>query len=102
MTLSENEQRTLDAIETGCRREDPGFAARLDLAAARHRRDRAVVMAQCVIWVGWLVLLIGAGMARGPVSIGAVVACYGLALIVAGTVTWLRNHGPRRPTPPGV
>ena len=38
---------------------------------------------------------------RGPVSIGAVVACYGLALIVGGTVSWLRNHGPRRPTPPG-
>jgi hypothetical protein len=101
MTLSEYEQRTLDGIETGCRREDPDFAGRMDLDAARRRRRRAVVMAQCAIWIGWLVLVIGGGMARGPVSVGAFVACYGLALIVAGTVTWLRNRSPRSRTPSG-
>jgi hypothetical protein len=40
MTLSEYERRTLDGIETGCRADDPGLAARLDLAAAKHRRRR--------------------------------------------------------------
>ena len=36
-------------------------------------------------------LVIGAGVARGLVSIGAFVACYGLVMIVAGTVTWIRT-----------
>ena len=95
MTLSEYERRTLDRIETGCRREDPGFADRMDMIAAQQARSRAVVMAQCAIWVGWLMLMIGGGLARGPVSIGAFVASYGLTLMIAGAVTWLRHRGPR-------
>src|SRR6478735_4189329 len=92
MTLSEYERRTLDRIETGCRREDPGFADRMDMIAAQQARSRAVVMAQCAIWIGWLVMVIGGGMARGPVSIGAFAAGSGVVLIVAGSVTWLRNR----------
>ena len=95
MTLSEHEQRTLDGIETGCREDDPGFAVRLDLTAQLQRRRRVVLIAQTVIWIGWLVLVIGAGMARGPVSIGAMVGCYGLVMIIAGTVAWIRNRSPR-------
>ena len=95
MTLSEYERRTLDRIETGCRREDPGFADRMDMIAAQQARSRAVVMAQCAIWIGWLVMVIGGGMARGPVSIGAFAAGSGVVLIVAGSVTWLRNRSHR-------
>ena len=95
MTLSEYERHTLDGIETNCRREDPAFADRMNLTAAQQRGSRAVLMAQCAIWIGWLMLMIGGGLARGPVSIGAFVACYGLALIVAGAATWLRHRGPR-------
>ena len=94
MSLSEYERRTLDGIETGSRTEDPGFAGRMDLAAAEDRRGRAVVLAPCLSWVGWLVVMIGGGMARGPISIGAVVACYGVGLMAAGVVTWLRNRCP--------
>ena len=46
-------------------------------------------------------LLIGAGMARGLVSIGAVVACYGLALIVAGTRHLAPPPRPTTPDPAG-
>jgi hypothetical protein len=92
MTFSEYERRTLDGIETGCRAEDPGFADRMNMTAAEQRCSRVVMITQCAIWIGWLVLVIGGGMARGPVSIGALVACYGVVLIVAGTVTWLRNR----------
>jgi hypothetical protein len=95
MTLSEYEQRTLDGIETDCRRSDPAFADRMDLTAAQQRSSRSVVMAQCAIWSGWLMLMIGGGLARGPVSIGAFVVCYGLALMVTGAVAWLRNQSPR-------
>ena len=94
MTLSEHEQRTPAGIETGCREDDPGFAVRLDLTALLQRHRRVVVIAQTVIWIGWLVLVIGAGMAHGPVSIGALVGCYGLVMIIAGTLTWIRNRSP--------
>jgi hypothetical protein len=40
-------------------------------------------------------MVIGGGLARGLLSIGTLVACYGLALIIAGTVTWFRNRRPR-------
>src|SRR6478609_8265672 len=54
MTLSEFEQRTLAAIETGCRTEDPDFVSRLNLDAAQDQRSRAVVMADARPgWVGW-------------------------------------------------
>ncbi len=98
MTLSEYERRIIDKIETSCRTQDPGFADRMDMAAAQERSSRVVVIAQCAIWIGWLVLVIGGGMARGQVSIGAFVACYGVVLIVAGTVTCLRNRHPRHTT----
>jgi hypothetical protein len=95
MTLSEYERRTLDGIENDCRREDPAFADRMNLTVAQQRGRRLVVMAQCAIWIGWLMLIIGGGLARGSVSIGAFVACYGLTLIVTGAVAWLRNRSPR-------
>jgi len=95
MTLSEYERRTLDGIENNCRREDPAFADRMNLTAAQQRSSRSVVMAQCAIWIGWLVMVIGGGMARGPVSIGAFAAGSGVVLIVAGSVTWLRNRSHR-------
>ena len=93
MNLPEHERRTLDRIETGCRAEDPGLADRMDMTAAnrpavgrgdgpRRDLDRAV----------------GAGDRRRngprPAFIGAVVAGYGVVLIVAGTVTWLCNRSP--------
>lgn len=92
MALSEYEQRTLAEIETVCRAEDPEFATRLDLLAARTRHTRAKLIAQCGIWLGSFLFVIGAGMARGLVSAGTVTAGYGIALTVAGTVAWVRNR----------
>jgi hypothetical protein len=73
----------------------------LDLTAQRAR-SRAVVIAQFGIWIGWLMLVIGVGMARGPVSIGPFVACYGVPIIVAGSFTWLRHRSPRSTALPGL
>jgi len=49
MTLSEYEERSLAEIETGCRVEDPAFAARLDWGAAHIRRTRQTLIAACAI-----------------------------------------------------
>jgi hypothetical protein len=57
--------------------------------------DRLFVIAQTVICIGWLVLVIAAGMAHAPVHIGALTACYGLAMIIASTVAGIRNRSPR-------
>jgi hypothetical protein len=46
-------------------------------------------------------MMIGGGLARGLLSIGALVACYGLALLIAGAVTWFRNRRPRIRAPLG-
>jgi hypothetical protein len=101
MTLSEYEQRTLDGIESNCRREDPAFTDRMNLTAAQRRSGRAVLMAHWAIWIGWLMLTIGGGLARGPGSIGAFAACCGLALMVAGATGWLRHRRPRTRTQSG-
>lgn len=95
MTLSEYEQRTLAEIEHGCCAEDPGFAARMDLAAARSRRTRVTLLAQCAIWVGALVFVLGAGAIRGLVSGGVVIAFFGVAMIVIGIGAWLPNRARR-------
>ena len=70
MTLSEYERRALDGLENNCRSEDPAFADRMNLTAVQQRSSRSVTMAQCSIWIGWLMLTIGGGLARGPVSPG--------------------------------
>jgi hypothetical protein len=92
MTLSEDERRTLADIETGCRAEDPWFAARLDLAAERTRRTRATRLAQGAIWFGVLMFVLGAGAARGLVSGGVIIACYGVTMIVTGIVAWAHHR----------
>ena len=73
----------------------------MNLTATQQRSRRAVLMAHWAIWIGWLILVIGGGLARGPVSIGAFVACCGLALIVAGATTWLRHRSSRTRTRSG-
>ena len=57
----------------------------------------AQVLAQGAIWIGTLVFVLGAGAARGLVSGGAIIACYGAAMIITGTVAWVHHHAGARP-----
>jgi hypothetical protein len=50
------------------------------------------LLAQCAIWLGALVFVLGAGAVRGLVSGGVVIACYGAAMIVTGIVAWVHHH----------
>ena len=92
MSLSENELRTLQSIETGCLGDDPGFAERMDLAGALDRQRRALTTAGWAFWIGLLMLAFGAASARGLLSIGTMTALCGGAVLVAGTVSWLRHR----------
>ncbi len=107
MTLSEDEQHILDEIETFTRSADPGFAANLNLVAAQARRRKRLALSRYGFWLGFVILMVGAGSARGPISAGVLVACYGLTLIVWATViiVWAtviaqRNRVRRERRPP--
>jgi len=88
--LSEHEQRTLWDIETGCCADDPEFARRLDVDAAVHRRSQALWTARATLWVGAILLVMGIATARGVLSIGALVSCYGAVILAMGAVSRCR------------
>jgi Protein of unknown function (DUF3040) len=99
MTLSEQEQRTLHEIETGCCTDDPDFVRRLDFGAASRRRSRALWVARATVWIGWIVLVMGAATARGVLSIGTMLTCYGVVILAVGAgnrrrlrTPWIRSH----------
>ena len=94
MTLSEHEQHLLDEIEACTRSADPGFAANLDLVAALNLRARRMALARFGFWLGFVTVLVGAGVARGPISVGGFVAGCGSVLMVWAAVTALRNRIP--------
>jgi hypothetical protein len=98
MTLSEDEQHTLDEIGTSLVADDPEFAARLDVVAAQHALRRRRRVAGYGLWLGVTLLMLGATAAHGVLSIGAVVGCYGFLLLAWSTVTLLRC----RSGPPGA
>ena len=66
MTLSEDEQHILDEIETFTRSADPGFAANLNLVAAQARRRKRLALSRYGFWLGFVILMVGAGSARRP------------------------------------
>ena len=100
MTLSEDEQRILDEIETFTRSVDPGFVSNLNLVAAQARRRKRLTLSHCGFWSGFVILMVGAGSARGPISAGILVACYGLTLMVWAAVVAQRNRVRRARRPP--
>jgi hypothetical protein len=44
------------------------------------------------MWVGSLLIVIGAGAAGRAVSFGVIVAAYGVILIGAGITAWIRRR----------
>jgi hypothetical protein len=95
MTLSEYEYRTLCEIETGCCAEDPDFVRELNFTAAANRLSRAIWLARAAVWLGWILLLMGASTASGLLSVGALLTCYGALILTAGAVSRWRLRTPR-------
>jgi len=96
MTLSRDEQRRFEEITTSLRADDPVFAPRLDGVEAQRRRRLADALARCGIWAGAALLLFGLAVTRGPISAGALIACYGFLIMVIGIVATVRGRVRRR------
>lgn len=60
MPLSEDEQNSLDQIETCCPAEDPGFADRLDMVVAHSSLRHQIKVAGYGFWFGLVLLMAGA------------------------------------------
>jgi hypothetical protein len=90
MTLSEDEQNSLDRIEISLAAEDPDFAGRLDIIAMQTSLQRRITVANYGFWFGLVVMMAGTGAARGVLSMGAMAGCYGFLLLVWSAATLLR------------
>lgn len=95
MSLSDDELARLREIESLTVAQDPRFAAHLDLDRMTRQRRRLQVVCWWLLAVGMVLALLGAGAARGLISLGTMVAAAGCALIVWATVT-ARGLRPRR------
>ena len=95
MVLSDDERARLLEIEALTAAADPQFAHRLDLAAAAGRRQRMRWICWILLVVGGWVMITGVGAAQGWVSLGAVLAVLGGAVMIWSAVT-AHSLRPRR------
>lgn len=100
MSLTDDEQRALELIERELRRGDPVLADRMEGAPTNEQRRRRVILARRGIWTGVAVMLIGLMAAQGIVSLGAVVAGYGVVIVLTsiGVAAYNRTR-PARSSP---
>jgi hypothetical protein len=87
MALSDDEQDRLNELETFTQAADPGFADSLGGAAADRWQLRQSAFAWSASLLGILAMLAGLGAARGLISIGTIVICYGFLLTAWGAGT---------------
>lgn len=92
MTLSEDEQNSLDRIENSLQADDPQFAINLDVDAVKDSLLRRRRLADYGFWIGLATMMGGAACAQGVLSIGAMISCYGFALLTWATLTLVRWH----------
>lgn len=110
MSLSPKERRDLDRIARFLNADDPVLADRLTQTAtppaasrpdpepdaeggASRRRER---LAWLTMWVGAELLFVGLVSARGLISGGTIVGCYGLVILIMGCVPAVRAQARRR------
>jgi hypothetical protein len=98
VSLSDDERDRLLEIETLTAAQDPGFVARLDLDATVRRRRLLRPLCWCLLALGGLLVIGGAGAAQGLISIGTVAAAGGGTLMIWAAVTVRRLRVVRRPT----
>ena len=87
MALSDRDQSRLREIEEHTRATDPDFVTRLDLAGVLRRRRQLRRMCWWLQALGAWITLMGLSAAHGVISIGALVAGGGCALMVWSALT---------------
>lgn len=87
MAMTDDEQGRLKEIEFHERAIDPGFVTRLDLPAVVAHDRRLRRLCRWLLTVGAWMTFIGFVAARGPISIGTLVAGCGCALMAWSAVT---------------
>jgi hypothetical protein len=92
MSLSNEEQHVLDEIESELRRDDPRLADHLESAPTPGQRHRRFVLARCSLIAGVMLMIVGLGTSRGLVSLGALVAWYGLIIVCLAGGVALHNR----------
>ncbi|MEP6562178.1 MAG: DUF3040 domain-containing protein [Nakamurella sp.] len=90
MALSDDEQDRLDELAGFTESADPGFAERLGWVAAERWKQRQSAFAWFASLLGVFATLAGLSAARGLISIGTIIACYGFVLIVWGSGATLK------------
>lgn len=102
MSLTNEERRALERIERELRRADPLLASRMETAPTLQQRRRRVLLARRGAWLGAAVLLIGLVTAQGVLSLGAVIAGYGLVILLVSLGVAAYNRSPIGPNPEGA
>ena len=96
VALSDRDQCRLREIEEHTVATDPGFVTRLDLAGVLRRRRQLRRICWWLQALGAWMTLMGLSAAHGVISIGVLVAGFGLTFVVWSTIT---ARGVRLPTP---
>jgi Protein of unknown function (DUF3040) len=99
MSLSEDDQNSLDRIESSLLADDPLFATRVNVEAVKRSLRRRRRLVTFGFWVGLTTMIVGAGLAQGVPSIGAMVSCWGFVLLAWSTVVLIRCY---RADPPAA
>ena len=87
MALSDWDQCQLAEIEAGTLATDPKFVSRMDLAGALRTRDHLRRICWWLLALGAWLTLTGLFGARGVISLGALGACCGCALMMWSALT---------------
>jgi len=86
MPLTDGERRSLDEIERALQRDDPEFAAAIDIDRLRELRLRRMIIPAVSFLLGTLLLVGGLVTTHEQLVVGVAVGATG-ALIMAGAFT---------------
>ena len=96
MPLTDGERRSLDEIERALQRDDPDFAAAIDIDRLRELRLRSLIIPAVSFLLGTMLLVGGLVTTHEQLIVGVVIGVAG-ALIMVGafTVALRRTAQPR-------
>ena len=91
MPLSDEEQRTLEQIESALLQDDPDFSAEASIEKFRTRQRRLLAITAVLCLAGAVLLVAGLVTTHEQVWVGALVAFCGLSTMAAGPIYFLRR-----------